>query len=108
MDFDLRNSLAIDGSGNLIINNGQIAVTPALDVMAVSASDDLGQITAWKFAEQQGLTLRREVFNVTNSVRFDAALSPINEALTDSGSFGKYQATLTQSRRMQLSLRYSF
>ena len=45
MDFDLRQSLAIDGSGNLIINNGTIAVTPVLDVMAVSASDDLGQIT---------------------------------------------------------------
>jgi Domain of unknown function (DUF5666)/Domain of unknown function (DUF4382) len=45
MDFDLRDSLAIDGSGNLVINNGQIAITPVLDVMAVSASDDLGQIT---------------------------------------------------------------
>ena len=48
MDFDLRKSLAIDGSGNLVINNGQIAVTPVLDVMAVSASDDLGQITDFK------------------------------------------------------------
>jgi hypothetical protein len=45
MDFDLRDSLAIDGSGNLIISNNQIAVNPVLDVMAVSASDDLGQIT---------------------------------------------------------------
>jgi hypothetical protein len=45
MDFDLRASLAIDGSGNLIITNNQIAVTPVLDVMAVSASSDLGQIT---------------------------------------------------------------
>jgi uncharacterized protein DUF4382/uncharacterized protein DUF5666 len=45
MDFDLRQSVAIDGSGNLIINNGTIAVTPTVDVMAVSASSDLGQIT---------------------------------------------------------------
>jgi len=45
MDFDLRDSLAIDGSGNLIINNNQINVTPVLDVMAVSASDELGEIT---------------------------------------------------------------
>lgn len=45
MDFDLRDSLATDGSGSLIINNGQINVTPLLDVMAVSASDDLGEIT---------------------------------------------------------------
>ena len=28
MDFDLRQSLAMDGSGNLIISNGAIAVTP--------------------------------------------------------------------------------
>jgi Domain of unknown function (DUF4382) len=45
MDFNLRKSLALDGSGNLIINNGQIAVTPVLDVMAVSASDEEGEIT---------------------------------------------------------------
>jgi hypothetical protein len=45
MDFNLRQSLAMDGSGNLIINNGTIAVTPVVDVMAVSASSDLGQIT---------------------------------------------------------------
>jgi len=45
MDFNLRQSLAMDRSGNLIINNGTIAVTPMLDVMAVSASGDLGQIT---------------------------------------------------------------
>ncbi len=45
MDFDLRQSLAIDGSGNLIINNGQIAVTPNVDVMAVSATDEEGEIT---------------------------------------------------------------
>jgi len=45
MDFDLSKSLALDGSGNLIITNGQIAVTPVLDVMAVAASDEEGQIT---------------------------------------------------------------
>jgi hypothetical protein len=45
MDFDLRHSLAIDGNGNLIVSNNQIAVNPVVDVMAVSASDDLGQIT---------------------------------------------------------------
>jgi len=40
MDFDLQQSLAVDG-------NGQItgSVNPTIDVMAVSASDELGQIT---------------------------------------------------------------
>jgi hypothetical protein len=45
MDFDLRSSLATDGNGNLVLSNNQIAVTPVVDIMAVSASDDLGQIT---------------------------------------------------------------
>jgi Domain of unknown function (DUF4382)/Domain of unknown function (DUF5666) len=44
MDFDLRQSLAMD-NGTLVITNGTIAVTPVLDVAAVSASSDLGQIT---------------------------------------------------------------
>jgi len=40
MDFDLRRSLAVDGNGNI---TG--AVNPTIDVMAVSASDELGQIS---------------------------------------------------------------
>jgi hypothetical protein len=44
IDFDLRQSLAMN-NGNLVINNGTIAVTPTLDVVAVSAASDLGQIT---------------------------------------------------------------
>ena len=45
IDFNLRQSLAIDGNGQLIINNGQIAVTPVVNIMAVSASDEEGEIT---------------------------------------------------------------
>jgi len=44
LDFNLRESLALN-NGNLVINNGQIAVNPMLAVTAVSASSDLGQIT---------------------------------------------------------------
>jgi Domain of unknown function (DUF5666)/Domain of unknown function (DUF4382) len=44
MDFDLRDSLAIS-NGNLVINNGQIAINPVVNVQAVSASSALGQIT---------------------------------------------------------------
>ena len=68
----------------------------------------MGLGKSWKLTEQQYLQVRWEVFNVTNSVRFDAALSAYNEALTDAGSFGKYGYTLTKPRVMQLSLRYSF
>src|SRR5215831_612029 len=69
---------------------------------------DLGLGKSWTFKETQNIQFRWEVFNVTNSVRFDAAASAINEALSDIGSFGKYQSTLTTSRRMQFALRYTF
>ena len=62
----------------------------------------------WTFKESQNVQFRWEVFNATNSVRFDAAGSAVAEALSDIGSFGKYQSTLTTSRRMQFSLRYTF
>ena len=48
MDFDLRQSLAIDANGNLIINNGKININPHVDVMAVSASEELGEITDFR------------------------------------------------------------
>ena len=54
------------------------------------------------------LRLSWEVFNVTNSVRFDT--NPINslQNQTTVGSFGNYGATLTQPRIQQLAARLSF
>jgi nucleoid DNA-binding protein len=49
-----------------------------------------------------------EVFNVTNSVRFDAANALATEDLVDITSFGKFQRTLTTPRVMQFSLRFAF
>jgi hypothetical protein len=69
---------------------------------------DLGLGKTWTFKETQSAEFRWEVFNATNSVRFDAAGSAVNESLSDSGSFGKYQSTLTTARRMQFSMRYTF
>ena len=40
MDFDLRQSLAVDGNGNITGS-----VNPTIEVMAVSASEELGQVT---------------------------------------------------------------
>ena len=62
----------------------------------------------WKLSESAGLQFAWDVFNVTNSVRFD--VNPLNslQNLTTSGSFGVYGATLTTPRVQQLSLRLSF
>jgi len=48
------------------------------------------------------------VFNVTNSVRFDAAGSLIDESLVNITGFGLFNTELTQPRVMQYSLRFSF
>jgi len=45
MDMDIRDSLATDGNGNLVISNNTIAVNPIIYVKATKASDSDGQIT---------------------------------------------------------------
>lgn len=69
---------------------------------------DTGLSKAWKITEQQNVKFAWEVFNVTNSVRFDAAQSSNQFALTF-GNFGAYSSpTLSKPRVMQFSLRYEF
>lgn len=58
------------------------------------------------WSEQHRVALRWEVFNATNSVRFDTR----SLSLTDQSpaTFGRYGAVLTPPRVMQLLLRYTF
>jgi len=58
------------------------------------------------FSEQHRLEVRWDVFNVTNSTRFDPFFASLS--LGSTGSFGRYSETFTQPRIMQFSLRYSF
>ncbi|MGA7906215.1 MAG: carboxypeptidase-like regulatory domain-containing protein [Candidatus Sulfotelmatobacter sp.] len=69
---------------------------------------DAGLDKDWQIKEGQTLSFSWEAFNVTNSVRFDAAASSNNFDLTSSTIFGVYGSTLTQPRVMQFMLRYSF
>jgi hypothetical protein len=69
---------------------------------------DAGLDKDWKIREGQTLSFAWEVFNVTNSVRFDAAGSSNSFDLTSVTNFGVYNSTLTQPRVMQFMLRYSF
>jgi hypothetical protein len=70
-------------------------------------SIDTGLSKELAITERQGLKFAWETFNVTNSVRFDPA-SISNNPYGNPGSYGRYTALLSQGRRMQLSLRYSF
>ena len=69
---------------------------------------DAGLDKDWKIREGQTISFAWEAFNITNSVRFDAAASSNNFDLTSSTNFGVYSSTLTQPRVMQFMLRFSF
>jgi hypothetical protein len=68
---------------------------------------DNGLFKTWKVTEAQNLKFSWEVFNVTNTPRFDAAQAAFNFGLTF-GEFGAYTNTLSVPRVMQFSLRYEF
>jgi hypothetical protein len=63
---------------------------------------------SWKIRDRGSLKFAWEVFNVTNSVRFDVNPLTSLQNTTTSGEFGVYGATLTKPRVQQFSLRYSF
>lgn len=69
---------------------------------------DASLAKSWKIRERSGLRFAWEVFNVTNSVRFDVNPLTSLQNMTSSGEFGVYGATLTRPRLQQFSLRYSF
>jgi hypothetical protein len=70
-------------------------------------STDAGLSKVFNVVEKQQLKFAAEIFNITNSVRFDPH-SVVNNPFGSAASFGQYTALLTQGRRMQFSLRYSF
>ncbi len=73
---------------------------------------DSGLTKSWRITEKQGLKFAWEVFNVTNSVRFNTSVASstgvgLNNVAT-SNTLGAYSSTLTLPRVQQFSLRYSF
>lgn len=66
---------------------------------------DSGLDKTWQLREFGSLKFAWEVYNVTNTVRFDPAT--IGSGLTG-GNLGVASGLLTQPRRMQFSLRYDF
>jgi hypothetical protein len=68
---------------------------------------DSGLDKTFKITERQRLKFAWEVFNVTNSTRFDTNPLYFGVTLT-SGTLGDYSRTYTKPRVMQWSLRYDF
>jgi hypothetical protein len=77
---------------------------------------DLGLSKRWAMPwnEKQSLALRWEVFNVTNSTRFDfndltsSGVSESNNSIGVGQRFGNYSHLMTNPRVMQFALRYEF
>ncbi len=69
-------------------------------------SIDASLAKTFPIMQKQALKFQWDVFNTTNAVRFDPASVQNNPF--SAGSFGVYSRTLVESRKMQLSLRYSF
>ena len=76
---------------------------------------DLGLSKRWKmlWSDKQTLALRWEVFNVTNSTRFDFNDQNSSSASESNNSiavpnFGNYTHLMTNPRVMQFALRYEF
>jgi hypothetical protein len=67
---------------------------------------DAGVNKTVRITERIGLRLSAYAFNLTNSVRFDAAT--VNASLQNAATFGVYSGTLTQSRRMEFGARFTF
>jgi Carboxypeptidase regulatory-like domain len=71
-------------------------------------SIDTGLAKMWHvpWNEKQTVQFRWEVFNLTNSARFD--VNSASGDMDNPGSFGRYSSTLTQPRVMQFGLRFDF
>ena len=83
------------GSRNVIRGDGFFTIDTSLDKRF---------LMPW--SEGQSLQFRAEVFNLTNTARFDVNQSSL--ALGSPGSFGQYNNTLGTPRVMQFGLRYEF
>jgi hypothetical protein len=70
---------------------------------------DSGLAKSWKIGEKMDVKFAWEVFNVTNSVRFDVnTLTSLDNGSADGSSMGVFRRTLTAPRVQQFSLRFSF
>jgi hypothetical protein len=69
---------------------------------------DSGLTKSWRLGDYGALKFAWEVYNVTNTMRFDVGGGNFNGQLTSGSTLGVSSALLNPPRRMQFSLRYDF
>jgi hypothetical protein len=71
---------------------------------------DTGVAKTWPITETQLVKFSWQMFNVTNTARFDVGTMSLNgnTSLSSSSSFGNFSSTLSNPRVMEFGLRYVF
>ncbi|HYA65038.1 MAG TPA: hypothetical protein VED66_17670, partial [Candidatus Sulfotelmatobacter sp.] len=69
---------------------------------------DAGVNKTFSITERHTIRFSAYAYNLTNSVRFDAATLTNNSAYTSPSTIGLYSGTLTKPRVMEFALRYEF
>ena len=71
---------------------------------------DTGLAKSWHVTEGQVVKFSWQMFNVTNTPRFDVGTMSLNgnNSLSSSSVFGNFSSTLSNARVMEFGLRYSF
>ena len=74
---------------------------------------DAGLTKSWNLTESKKVTFGWQVYNVTNTPRFDAISLraggfSTNASLTSTSTFGNFTSTLSKPRVMEFSLRVQF
>ena len=71
---------------------------------------DTGLSKSWNITEAQAIKFSWQVFNITNTPRFDVGTMQLdfNNLTSNSSLFGNFASTLSNARVMEFSLRYSF
>jgi hypothetical protein len=71
---------------------------------------DSGLSKSWSVTEAQSIKFTWELFNVTNTPRFDVGTMQLNfnNVTSNNSLFGNFSSTLSNARVMEFALRYSF
>jgi hypothetical protein len=71
---------------------------------------DSGLSKSWNITEAQAIKFSWQVFNITNTPRFDVGTMQLdfNNLTSNSSLFGNFASTLSNARVMEFALRYSF
>ena len=109
LGFDPNDSVENVVAERIILNAGEAGLRNGLRGPG-TFNIDTGVAKSWHITESQFVKFSWQVYNVTNSARFDVGTMSLNgnNYLSSSSSFGNFSSTLSNPRVMEFGLRYTF